>query len=159
MTDCRYEGGCTCGQVRYQMNRRPMFIHCCHCTWCQRESGSAFALNGMVESSEISLIHGTVEEVNTPTLSGKGQLICRCPNCRVALWSYYGAAKELVAFVRIGTLDEARDFPPDIHIFTSSAQPWLNLAGDIPAVEEFYRRSEYWPQNSIERYKTALADA
>ena len=123
MSEKTFEGGCACGHVRYLMQREPMFIHCCHCTWCQRESGSAFALNGLIESDEISLVAGNVEPVDTPTLSGKGQQIMRCPDCRVALWSFYSGAGDRVSFVRIGTLDSAGGFTPDIHIFTSTAQP------------------------------------
>ncbi len=157
MADQRFDGGCTCGAVRYRMHRRPMFVHCCHCRWCQRESGSAFALNGLIEATEVSLLKGEVELVDTPSNSGQGQRIARCPVCRMALWSNYSAAKEAVRFVRIGTLDEPDAFPPDIHIFTSSKQPWVNLRGGAPAVPEYYTRCEYWSAESVARYGKALA--
>jgi hypothetical protein len=129
-----FEGGCTCTAVRYRMSRAPLFVHCCHCRWCQRETGTAFALNGLVEASEVSLLQGEVEIIDTPSNSGRGQRISRCPHCRVALWSNYSGAGEAIHFVRVGTLDNPDAFPPDIHIFTSSKQPWVNLEGGAPVV-------------------------
>ena len=144
-------GGCTCRFVRYRMTGKPLFVHCCHCRWCQRETGSAFALNAMIEADRIQLLEGEVERVATPSLSGKGQKISRCPKCRVALWSNYAASGDAVRFVRVGTLDEPDRLPPDIHIFTASKQPWVVLAPGVPAVEEYYRASDYWPKASLER--------
>jgi hypothetical protein len=146
-----YEGGCTCGAVRYRMTSTPMFVHCCHCTWCQRETGTAFALNAMIEADRVELLKGEVETVNTPSNSGKGQKITRCPTCRIALWSNYAGAGDAVRFVRVGTLDEPERVPPDIHIFTSTKQPWVVLPAKMPAVPEYYKASEYWPKESLER--------
>jgi hypothetical protein len=133
------------------MLTKPMFVHCCHCTWCQRETGTAFALNAMIEADRIELLQGDVEVVNTPTNSGKGQKISRCPKCRIALWSNYSGAGDAVRFVRVGTLDEPGRFPPDIHIFTSTKQPWVMLPAGTPAVPEYYKASERWPKESLER--------
>lgn len=156
MREYPMEGGCTCGQVRYRIHDSPIFIHCCHCRWCQRETGSAFVLNGMLEADALSLEKGQVEVIDTPSNSGKGQQISRCPVCRVALWSNYASAREAIHFLRIGTLDNPDAFAPDIHIFTSSRQPWFELPDDTPAVAEYYRRSDYWPAQSIERYNRAI---
>jgi hypothetical protein len=150
-----FDGGCTCRQARYRMHRAPLFVHCCHCRWCQRETGTAFALNGLVEASEVALLRGHVEVIDTPSNSGRGQRIARCPDCKVALWSNYSAAQGAIHFVRIGTLDDPDAFPPDIHIFTSSKQPWVNLEGGAPAVLEYYDRQEYWPEESVRRYHVA----
>jgi hypothetical protein len=145
------EGGCTCGTVRYRMNTRPLFVHCCHCRWCQRETGASFALNAMIESSRVSLLKGEPEIVNTPSNSGKGQKIARCPTCRIALWSNYAGAGDAVRFIRVGTLDDPDRLPPDIHIFTSSKQPWVVLPPGMPAVPEYYDSKVYWPIESLER--------
>ena len=153
-----FEGGCTCRFVRYRMSSKPLFAHCCHCTWCQRETGSAFALNAMIEAGRVALLQGEVEVIHTPSLSGKGQKISRCPKCRVALWSNYAGAGDAVRFVRVGTLDEPGRFPPDIHIFTSSKQPWVVLPEGAAAVPEFYKVAERWPQESLAR-RAALAAA
>ena len=151
------EGGCTCRRVRYRMSAKPLFVHCCHCTWCQRETGAAFALNAMIEADRVVLLQGDVEVIDTPSLSGKGQKIARCPKCRVALWSNYAGAGDAVRFVRVGTLDEAAGFPPDIHIFTSSKQPWVVLPEGAPAVLEFYKIAERWPKESLERRAALMA--
>lgn len=146
-----YEGGCTCRAVRYRMTSKPMIVHCCHCRWCQRETGASFALNAMIEAGRVELLQGEVELVDTPSLSGRGQRIARCPKCHVAVWSHYAGGGDAVRFVRVGTLDEPDRLPPDIHIFTASKQPWVVLPEGAPAVEEYYKASLYWPQESLER--------
>jgi len=151
------EGGCTCRSVRYRMTTTPMFVNCCHCTWCQRETGTAFALNAMIEADRVELIQGNVEVVNTPSNSGKGQKISRCPKCRIALWSNYSGAGDAMRFVRVGTLDEPGRFPPDIHIFASTKQPWVMLPAGMPAVPEYYKASEHWPKESLERRAALMA--
>jgi len=155
--DEKYEGGCTCREVRYRMKAEPMFVHCCHCTWCQRESGASFALNALVEAENVELIHGRPEIVNTPTNSGKAQMIARCPKCRIALWSNYGGIGDIVRFIRVGTLDEAWRFPPDIHIFTSTKQPWVVIPEGMRAVPEYYKSAEIWPRESLDRRETAFS--
>ena len=146
-----YEGGCTCRQVRYRLRSKPLFVHCCHCRWCQRETGPAFALNAMIEADRVEVLAGEVEIVHTPSNSGKGQKISRCPNCRIAVWSNYAGAGDAARFVRVGTLDEPDLLPPDIHIFTMSKQPWVVLPAGTPAVPEFYDREKMWPAESLAR--------
>jgi hypothetical protein len=151
------EGGCACREVRYRMTSKPMFVHCCHCRWCQRETGTSFALNAMIEADRVVLMKGAVEVVDTPSNSGKGQKISRCPRCQIALWSNYSGAGDAVRFVRVGTLDDPDRLPPDIHIFTSSKQPWVVLPPGMPAVEEYYERTVYWPEESLDRRDALLA--
>ena len=146
-----YEGACACRAIRYRMTSRPLFVHCCHCRWCQRETGSAFVLNAMIEAERVELLGGTPEVIDTPSNSGRGQKIARCPTCRVALWSNYAGAGDAVCFVRVGTLLEPDRLPPDIHIFTSTKQPWVVLPPGTPAVAEFYDLDKYWPAESLER--------
>jgi len=153
----RLDGGCTCRAVRYRMTAKPLFVHCCHCRWCQRETGASFALNAMIESDRVVLLDGAPEVVLTPSNSGKGQKIARCPQCRIALWSNYGGAGDVVRFVRVGTLDKPDRLPPDIHIFTSSKQPWVVLPRGTPAVREYYDREKYWPKASLKRRLALLA--
>ena len=145
------EGGCTCGKVRYRLNRSPMIVHCCHCRWCQRETGTAFALNAMIESDCVRLLSGPVERIDTPSNSGKGQKIVRCPSCHIAVWSHFAGAGDLLSFVRVGTLDTPDALPPDIHIYTASKQPWVILPPDTPAFDEYYRRSEQLSEACLKR--------
>ena len=150
-----FEGGCTCRAVRYRMLSTPLFVNCCHCRWCQRETGASFALNAMIEADRVELLQGEVEVVHTPSESGIGQRIARCPSCRVAVWSNYGGSGDFVRFVRVGTLDEPDRFPPGVHIFTESKQPWVLLPPGTPAVPEYYDIEELWPADSRAR-RTAV---
>ena len=150
------DGGCDCRQVRYRMISAPLFVHCCHCRWCQRETGASFALNAMIESDRVALLAGEPDVVDTPSASGLGQKIARCPRCRIALWSHYAGAGPLLNFVRVGTLDSPACLPPDIHIFTASKQPWVVLSPDIPAVAEYYDRDRHWPAESLARRQALL---
>lgn len=155
-TNFYLEGGCDCGTVRYGMASRPLFVHCCHCRWCQRESGSAFALNAMIEADRVTLLSGTPDLVDTPSNSGKGQKFARCPQCRIALWSNYGGAGDKIRFIRVGTLDDPDRLPPDIHIYTASKQPWVVIPPGVPAVEGFYKAKEVWPEESLARRRQLL---
>ncbi|HET9679901.1 MAG TPA: GFA family protein [Gammaproteobacteria bacterium] len=146
-----YEGGCTCRNVRYRLKSEPMFVHCCHCRWCQRETGSAFVLNALIETDRVELLEGEVEIIDTPSNSGAGQKIARCPKCKVAVWSNYSGAGPNISFIRIGTLDEPDRFPPDIHIYTASKQPWMVFPSDAMVMPEYYKTSECWPKASLER--------
>ena len=152
-----FDGGCACRHVRYRMTSRPLFVHCCHCRWCQRETGSAFVLNAMIEADRVRLLHGDVEIVATPSESGRGQRIARCPQCRVALWSNYGGGGDAIRFVRVGTLDAPDLLPPDVHIFTASKQPWVVLPPGTPAFAEFYRAADVWPAESLARREAVRA--
>lgn len=157
MVDAGTDGRCTCGSVRFRMTSKPLFVHCCHCRWCQRETGSAFVINAMIEADRVVLLAGAPEVVWTPSNSGKGQKITRCPSCRVALWSNYTGAGDAIRFVRVGTLEDPDRYPPDIHIFTASKQPWFTLPPGTPAVEEYYDRERYWPADSLARRRAVLA--
>lgn len=141
----------------YRLSAMPLFVHACHCTWCQRETGSAFALNAMIETDCIDVLQGVPEFIATPSNSGKGQEISRCPRCAVAVWSHYGGAGRTVAFVRVGTLEQPGLCPPDIHIFTTTKLPWVNLDGAAPVVPEYYDRKLYWPEASLARREKLLA--
>jgi hypothetical protein len=145
------EGRCTCGTIRYRMTTAPLFVHACHCTWCQRETGTAFALNALIESERVEILAGEPEPVDTPSNSGKGQKIWRCPACRIAVWSNYAGAGDKLRFVRVGTLEHPDRVPPDIHIFTSTKQPWLVLPPGARAVPEYYDSKKEWPAESLER--------
>lgn len=151
--DRTVEGGCDCGDVRYRMRLPPLIVHCCHCRWCQRETGSAFVLNAMVESERVATLTGEPEAVVTPSASGRGQTILRCPRCRLALWSHYAGAGEAIKFIRVGTLDEPGRLPPDIHIFTASKLPWVVIPEDAVAVPAYYDRNRVWPEESLRRLR------
>ncbi|HEY6516728.1 MAG TPA: GFA family protein [Steroidobacteraceae bacterium] len=150
------EGGCDCGQVRYRMETAPLIVHCCHCRWCQRETGTAFALNAMIEAERVVHTQAEPDLIDTPSLSGRGQTIARCPKCRIALWSNYGGAGPILRFVRVGTLDTPDALPPHVHIFTSSKQRWVQLPQDVPVVPEYYEVERMWSPESLARREAFL---
>lgn len=147
------EGGCDCGKVRYRMLTAPLVVHCCHCRWCQRETGASFALNAMIEADRVVNLGDEPEVIATPSNSGAGQQIARCPSCRVAVWSHYAGSGHLTKFVRVGTLDNPDVLPPDVHIFTASKQPWVLLADDARSYAGYYERKDVWSQSSIDRFE------
>lgn len=149
------EGGCACGAVRYRLGDAPMFVNCCHCTDCQRETGSAFVINALIEADRVDLLGGAPEAVLTPSESGKGQTVWRCPDCRVALWSNYAGAGPGVNFVRVGTLDDSGAIPPDAHIYTRSKLPWVVLPDGAPAFDIFYDPATQWSDATKARMKAA----
>ena len=145
------EGGCDCGKVHYRMLAKPLVVHCCHCRWCQRETGASFALNAMIESDQVTNLGDEPEVVLTPSHSGDGQSIARCPDCKVAVWSHYPGSGPLTTFVRVGTLDQPDALPPDVHIFTASKQSWVALPGHARVYAGFYERQDVWSEDSLER--------
>lgn len=153
MTD-RLEGGCFCGRVRYALTSTPMFVHCCHCRNCQSQTGSAFAINAIIETDRIEILSG--EPVITELKSGDGSPhdIYRCPGCLCAVWSDYGRRAGW-RFVRVGTLDDPTALRPDVHIFTRSRQPWVVLPVGVPSFEVFYDRKKLWPEESLRRREAA----
>ncbi|HEX8062471.1 MAG TPA: GFA family protein [Allosphingosinicella sp.] len=146
-----FEGGCTCRAVRFRMRSVPLVVHACHCTECRRLTGSAFALNALIESDRLELLAGETRAVPVIGASGKPQTLFRCASCQVALWSHYPGAGTKLAFVRVGTLDQPGRLPPDIHIFTSTMLPWLQLPDGARAVPEYYSAKEVWPAASLAR--------
>ena len=152
------QGGCACGAVRYRLGSLPMFMHCCHCRDCQRQTGSAFVLNALIEAERVALLSGSPQPVAVPTPSGKPQKIYRCPSCGVALWSTYGGVQKL-RFVRVGTLDDSAALRPDVHIYVRSKLPWVTLPEGVPAFESYYDSRKLWPPESLERRRAIFGEA
>jgi hypothetical protein len=146
------EGGCACGQVRYRLASDPLFTHCCHCLNCQRQTGSAFVVNLLIEADRVEVLAGEPRPVDVPRDDGSTQRIYRCPDCQVAVFSEYGGPQ--VRFVRGGTLDDPASVAPDVHIYTRSKVGWLALPDSAPAFEEFYDIKSLWPAASLERLET-----
>lgn len=154
-----HEGGCTCGHVRYRMTSNPLVVHGCHCTWCQTQSGGAFAVNALIEADRVELLSGSVDKIMTPSPSGEGQQIVRCPECKVAVWSNYqfGGLFDRINFIRVGTLDDPSPMPPDVHIYTCARQKWFDLPKGVPAVDEYYVTEEVWSKDSYARIQQVVA--
>ena len=142
------EGGCACGAVRYRLTSEPMFVHCCHCLNCQRQTGSAFVINLLIEADRVELLAAEPDPVDVARDRGK-QRIWRCPTCQIAVYSKYTSPK--VRFVRAGTLDDPSSVEPDVHIFTRSKLPWVELPEDVPAFNTYYNTNKLWPGESLDR--------
>lgn len=149
------EGGCACGVVRYRLATAPMFVHCCHCRDCQRQTGSAFVINALIETERIALLAGEPAATPLPTDSGRPHDVHRCRGCHTALWSDYGHRPAL-RFVRVGTLDAPGAVSPDVHIFTRSKLPWVTLPEEVPAFAVYYDMERLWPAASLARRRAIL---
>ena len=148
------EGGCSCGAIRYRLASEPMFVHCCHCLNCQRQTGSAFVVNLLIEGDRIELLAGDPQAIDVPRGDGSTQRIYRCPDCQVAVYSEYGGPA--VRFVRGGTLDDPRSVTPDVHIYTRSKVGWVTLPESAPAFDAYYDSKQLWPAESLARLRAAL---
>ena len=151
------EGGCACGAVRYRLTAAPLIVHACHCRDCQRLSGSAFAVNIWIERCFVDADQARLGATMATAGSGKPQEIFRCPACGTALWSKYHAAPGDTVLLRAGTLDDPAAVEPDIHIFTRSKLPWVQLPAGAPAFETFYKLADLSPPESMERWRRNVA--
>ncbi|KAF1814570.1 glutathione-dependent formaldehyde-activating, GFA [Eremomyces bilateralis CBS 781.70] len=153
-------GGCGCGRIRYAIEVEPLTVHCCHCTFCMRETGSSYAVNILKAPAALATAttSETIEPIPMliPSFSGLGQTIFRCPNCYVAVWSHYAGADSLVSFIRAGTLDRKDVIVPELHIYTSTKQPWVILPDGAQAFEEFYDWRKVWKAESREWFEAVL---
>jgi hypothetical protein len=149
------EGGCACGAVRYRLTADPLFVHCCHCLNCQRQTGSAFVINVLIETDRVQLLAGEPQPVSVARSGDNKQKIWRCPTCQIALFSQYTTPK--IRFVRAGTLDDPATVAPDVHIFTRSKLPWVTLPDAVPAFSVYYDTKKLWPPASLERLEALMA--
>ncbi len=149
------DGGCSCGAVRYRLTSEPLIVHCCHCLNCQRQTGTAFVVNLLVESDRVELLGAEPHAVEVPRDDGSTQRIFRCPDCQVAVFSQYGRPE--VYFVRGGTLDQPSTVSPDVHIYTRSKLPWVRIPEGVPAVDVYYDMRTLWPAASLERFEALEA--
>jgi hypothetical protein len=150
------EGGCDCRYVRYKMLTQPLVVNCCHCRWCQRETGGSFAVNAVIEADRVVLLSREPQMIETPSHSGYGQKIFRCPKCWVALWSHYAGSGPATKVVRVGTLDDPDQFSPQAHVFVTTKQPWVQIPAGVPQFPEFYALEQVWSPESLERRRAIL---
>ena len=144
------EGGCACGRARYRLLSKPMFVHCCHCRDCQRQTGSAFVINALIETDRVEILSGETEGVPVPTDSGRPHVIHRCPGCRITLWSHCGG-RQALSFIQVGALDEPAALSRDLHVYTRSKLPWVALPAGVAAFEAYYDSKGLWPAESLAR--------
>ena len=127
-------GGCQCGAIRYEIGGFPLLLYTCNCTDCQRQSGSAFALNMPVAVKDFRILKG--EPRGWQHLSPKGTpVISRfCAECATRLYGERAGRAETIN-VRAGTLDDTSWMIPAAHFFMRSAQPWVEAEPDAQCFE------------------------
>ncbi|MFN0184348.1 MAG: GFA family protein [Aquabacterium sp.] len=155
--DGALDGGCACGALRYRLLREPMFVHCCHCSRCQRETGAPFAHHALIEHTQFAVLAGTPDFARVPTDSGSVHRVARCPQCHTTLWNEWGARTAVTRYVRVGTLDQPGRCPPQAHIYLRSAQPWAAQPAGAPGFSTWYDAAKLWPAESLQRYEAARA--
>jgi len=123
-----YHGGCLCGIIRYRVADEPLTLYVCHCTDCQRRTGSAFALSMVVLKSALELLQGDPRTyaVTSDGLQRRGKF---CAECSTRLWGEPLKFPQVVV-VQPGTLDDTTWLRPVGHIWTRSAQPWVSIPKD-----------------------------
>ena len=149
------EGGCACGAVRYRLEAPPLIVHCCHCHACQRETGSAFAVNILIEKNASPILSGNTVAFAVPTESGNPHTYFKCDQCHGTVWHEYDPPGAHVRFFPSGTLDAGHTIQPDIHIFTESKQSWVPIPPGAKSVLQFYVYGETWQPESLERLRVA----
>jgi len=150
----RFVGGCACGNVRYRLTSGPMWVNCCHCHNCQKQTGSAFVINALIETDRIEITAGRFEITTVESGGGGVHDIHRCADCRTAMWSDYGH-RSWLRFVRVGTLDDPSTLAPGVHVFTNSKLPWVRLPDGVPFFEEYFDIKKLWPEESLDRLRSA----
>lgn len=157
-SDLIHTGGCSCHAVRYELHGKPMIVHACHCTHCQRRTGSAFAVNLWIEHDKVVLRSGElVTQVAPGGESGQPHESWRCADCGTCVWSYFHRSPPGSRFVPAGTLDDPSAFAPDVHIFTRSKQSWVTIPDDVPSFEANYDFAETWSAESLGRLREMTA--
>ncbi len=151
------EGGCACGTVRYRLAAEPLIVHACHCRDCQRLTGSAFVTNIWIERRFVETDHDRLRANRVTAGSGKPHDVFRCPDCGTAIYSKYHAAPGDTVLLRAGTLDRPETIEPDVHIFTRSKVPWLDLPAGARSFEAFYKLSDVWPAESLKRWEKIVS--
>lgn len=146
-----HKGACHCGSIKYELTIDPLFVHGCHCRDCQKQTGGPFAVNALIERDRIRLVSGEPVRTQQKTDSGRPHDVWRCSDCLTALWSDYGR-REVLVFVRAMTLDDPAVCPPDVHIFTRSKAPFIDLPEDVRAFDVFYSMKAEWPADSLARF-------
>ena len=150
------KGSCTCKKCGYQLLRKPLVVHSCHCRNCQGQSGSSHSQNAMIESIFVRHIFGEIKPFLVPTGSKKGQIIYRCQTCMTALWSVYNIIGPKFYYIRVGTLEDPNLCPPDVHIFLKRKVSWFQVPKNTQAFQEMYDRNDVWTPSSLKRMQAVL---
>ncbi len=136
-------GGCQCGALRYVARPSVKFrSYACHCTDCQSQTGSAFALHVWLLAAELEVV-GECHEGRQSKPDGARLSVFGCPHCLSRIYSVNSSRPQVIT-LRIGTRDDSARFTPDFHIWVRSKQPWINLPQGAMALDEQPKLAEEW---------------
>ncbi|MGZ5870506.1 MAG: GFA family protein [Bradyrhizobium sp.] len=142
-------GGCPCEAVRFAVNAMPLLVYACHCTECQRWSGSAFSLSMPVASDSFALTCGKPRPWRRTGASGFESTYWFCGDCGGRVYGQRDSRPDIIA-VRAGTLDDTSWLRPIAHVYLRSAQAWERIPNNAEGFEvmpkEFWSLSEKWQQ-------------
>ncbi len=131
----KFTGGCQCGNIRYEVVGIPKQLVVCHCTDCQRQSGSAFGMTLVVNEADFRLTQGEPKTFASKSHTGRAKLGAFCPECGTRIYHKPEWRKGTVS-VKPGTLDDTRWLKPDMHLWTSSKQTWVTIPEGVKAYEK-----------------------
>lgn len=152
----RVTGSCFCGAVRYQLLTPPLFCYACHCSDCQKATGSVFACFTTIEAEHLVSIGATTPHLTRRVRpSGLVRVAASCPQCGTILWA--GGDKDPVTTdVRTGTLDHPELMEPDLHAYIESKIPWIELPAGARTCKGAYDFRTAWPKSSLKRFDAAV---
>ncbi len=133
MPDVR-EGGCQCGTIRYRVNAEPIAVGICHCTECQRQSGSAFGMSLIIPKDAFQLLRGTLKTFTRSSDSGRPVLGAFCPECGTRIY-HEPRYREGVFNVKPGTLDDTSFLQPTVQVWTARRHSWIGLPAALRSFE------------------------
>lgn len=142
-----YLGRCACGAIEYRINAEPLTFYICHCTDCQKLSGSAYGLSMPVLEETLEVLKGAAAKSSFETSAGKSKTVYQCPECFTRLWADPPGVPG-VLLIRPGALENAADLVPVAHTFTDSALPWVSIPADAlqfrQAPDDYLQLVEAW---------------
>lgn len=138
MMKAPFSGGCTCGAIRYECAAEPVAMIKCHCRYCQRATGGAFAPAVLVPTDSFKLTRGTPRYYLTPSAAGGRHQRGFCADCGSRLTGGENPDRQTgVVGVNAGSLDDPGAFLPEMDIWVSDAQPWDHMDPKLPKFETY----------------------
>ena len=152
-------GGCFCGSTRYRLETAPLFCYACHCTDCNKQTGSVYACFTSIENDHITSIGALPPKITTAIRSG-GIIrhMASCGKCGTRLWAS-GDTTPVTADIATGTLDLPELMEPDLHSYIESKISWAILPESAKTCRGPFDYRKHWPKSSLKRLEAAVQRA
>lgn len=128
-------GGCHCGYVTYEAELDPQRVAICHCTDCQKLTGSPFRVTAVVSESDLKLKGSPPKQYRKTAESGRGRLQYFCPECGSQLFVNGEGEASKIWGIRWGSIDQRMELKPQRQVWCRSSPAWLSEIGELPARE------------------------